>query len=81
MTLLSREFTYLVLAANLIAWPLAYIAMGKWLKNFAYRVEISSLLWLFPLAGVMALVFAWLTVGYQALKAARADPITSLRYE
>jgi putative ABC transport system permease protein len=81
VTLLSREFTYLVLAANLIAWPLAYIAMGKWLKNFAYRIELTQVLWLFPLAGLLALLFAWLTVGYQAMKAARTNPIDSLRYE
>jgi putative ABC transport system permease protein len=81
VALLSREFTWLVLAANLIAWPLAYIAMGKWLKNFAYRIEMTSVLWLFPLAGVLALVFAWVTVGYQAIRAAHANPIDSLRYE
>jgi len=77
--LLSKEFTKWVLAANVIAWPVAYFAMSKWLKGFAYRADISLLT--FILAGALALFIAMLTVGYQAIKAAVADPIDALRYE
>jgi len=81
VVLLSREFARWVLAANIIAWPLAYLVMRGWLKNFAYRIDLNASLWLFPLAGLLALLIAWLTVGYQAFKAARTNPIESLRYE
>ena len=77
--LLSGEFTILVLLAFVVAAPLAYLAMNRWLEAFAYRVEISPLILL--LAGTAALVIAWLTVSYQALKAALADPVDALRYE
>jgi putative ABC transport system permease protein len=79
--LLSGEFTRLVLAANLLAWPVAYLAMNRWLGGFAYRIEIASQLGWFLLAGVLSVVVAWLTVGFQAVKAAMADPVRSLRYE
>jgi len=79
LTLLSRDFTRWVLGANLIAWPLAYIVMHDWLKNFAYRIHIS---WItFALASGLALLVALLTVSYQAVRAASANPIDSLRYE
>ena len=77
--LLSKQFTKWVLVANIIAWPLAYFAMNQWLQNFAYRINIG--LGIFVLAGVLALVIALLTVGYQAIKAARANPVEALRYE
>jgi len=77
--LLSKEFTKWVLAANVIAWPVAYFAMSQWLKGFAYRADISILA--FILAGILALLIALLTVGYQALRAAVANPVDSLRYE
>jgi putative ABC transport system permease protein len=77
--LLSKEFTKWVLIANVIAWPLAYYFMNKWLQTFAYRVEIS--VWIFLLSGCIALFIALFTVGYQAIKAARSNPIKSLRYE
>lgn len=77
--LLSKEFTKWVLAANVIAWPIAYFAISKWLKGFAYRADISLLT--FILAGALALFIAVLTVGYQAIKAAVADPVDALRYE
>jgi putative ABC transport system permease protein len=79
--LLSGEFTRLVLAANLLAWPVAYLAMNRWLSGFAYRIELASQLGWFLLAGVLSVVVAWLTVGFQAVKAAMADPVRSLRYE
>jgi putative ABC transport system permease protein len=77
--LLIKEFTKWVLLANIIAWPIAYVAMNHWLQNFAYRIDID--LGTFILAGVLTLVIALLTVGYQAIKAARANPVEALRYE
>jgi len=77
--LLSKDFVKLVLAANLIAWPIAYFAMNKWLQDFAYRVNIGW--WVFALAGGIALVIALLTVSTQAIKAALANPVEALRYE
>jgi len=77
--LLSKEFTKWILAANVIAWPVAYFAMSKWLKGFAYRADFSLLT--FILAGVLALFIAILTVGYQAVKAAFSNPVDALRYE
>lgn len=79
VNLLSQEFVRLVLLANVIAWPLAWIAVNKWLQNFAYRVEIGW--WVFALAGGLALVIALLTVSTQAIKAALANPVASLRSE
>lgn len=77
--LLSADFTKWVLAANIIAWPLAYFAISKWLENYAYRTNLNMLI--FILSGVLALVTALLTVSYQTLKAALANPVESLRYE
>ena len=77
--LLSKEFTKWVLAANIIAWPVAYFAISQWLKGFVYRADMSILA--FVLAGTLALFIALLTVGYQALRAAVANPVDSLRYE
>lgn len=77
--LLTREFTRWVLLANLIAWPLAWYTMSEWLENFAYRVDLG---WTtFALAGLAALAIAWLTVSYQAIRAALANPVEALRYE
>lgn len=77
--LLSKDFARLVLVANLIAWPMAYFAMRAWLANFAYHVEMG--VGLFVLAAGMALAIALLTVSYQSIRAATADPVKSLRYE
>ena len=79
MILLIKEFTRWVFLANIIAWPIAYVAMNHWLQNFAYRIDIG--LGRFILAGVLALAIALLTVGYQAIKAAKANPVEALRYE
>jgi len=68
-----------VLVANIIAWPVAFYAMNKWLQAFAYRVSIS--LWPFLLAAVLAVAIALFTVSYQAIKAALTDPVEALRYE
>jgi putative ABC transport system permease protein len=77
--LLSKEFTKWVLVANFIAWPLAYLAMNKWLQNFAYRINIG--LGAFVLSAWLALLIALLTVGFQSIRAARANPVDALRYE
>jgi len=68
-----------VLMANLLAWPCAYFMMKNWLQEFAYRSSLAW--WLFALAGSGALVIALLTVSFQAARAARQNPVDSLRYE
>lgn len=78
-TLLSREFVLWILAANILAWPIAYFAVHKWLQGFAYRTQLSF--WLFLMAAVITLGIALATVAYQALRAANTDPVNSLRYE
>ena len=77
--MLSKEFLKWVLIANIIACPLAYYIMNNWLKDFAYRINITP--WIFLLSGLIALLIALLTVSSQAIKAAIANPIKSLRYE
>jgi putative ABC transport system permease protein len=77
--MVSMDFLKLVIFANLIAWPLAYYAMNRWLRSFAFRIDIK--LWVFLLAAVIATAIALLTVGLQAAKAALANPVESLRYE
>jgi putative ABC transport system permease protein len=77
--LINMEFFLLVALANIIAWPVAYYAMIRYLRYFAYRTSIG--IWIFLLAGALALLVAVLTVSYQASKAALANPIDSLRYE
>lgn len=77
--LLSKDFLKWVLVANLIAWPLAYFAMNKWLQNFAYRTNIE--LSMFLLAAALVFVTALLTIIFQAIKAALTNPVDSLRYE
>ena len=77
--LLSRSFVRWVLTANLIAWPIAYFGMSRWLQNFAYRAPIG---WTsFALAALLSLGVALLTVSWQALRIARTNPIHALRYE
>lgn len=77
--LLLKKFILLVVLANIIAWPLSYYAMNKWLQNFAYKVNIDP--GIFFMAGFLALIIALFTVGYQALKAATANPVEALRNE
>jgi putative ABC transport system permease protein len=79
IALLSNEYLILVLVANLIAWPLAWIVMNRWLQNFAYRVEDTG--WIYILSGLIAFIIAALTVSYQTIKTARTNPVESLRYE
>jgi ABC-type antimicrobial peptide transport system permease subunit len=77
--MLSKDFLNLVLIASLIAFPIAWWAMNKWLQSFAYRVNASW--WVFVVAGLLALFIALLTVSFQAIKAAIANPVKSLRTE
>ncbi len=77
--LLVREFTKWVLLAVLIAWPVGYFIMNTWLQNFAYRIGLGADI--FVLSALLALVIALMTVAYQAVKAAVANPIESLKYE
>ncbi|MBC8110004.1 MAG: FtsX-like permease family protein, partial [Verrucomicrobia bacterium] len=79
VTLLSKDFLKLVLIAFVIAVPVAWYAMHQWLQDFAYRIDISW--WIFALAGVLALLIALLTVSFQAIRAALANPVKSLRTE
>jgi putative ABC transport system permease protein len=79
VVLLTKDFTKWILFANIIAWPVAYFAMNKWLHNFAYRIDMSW--WMFALAGGIALVIAFLTVSWQAIRAATANPVEALQYE
>jgi len=77
--LLSKEFAKWVVLANLIAWPVAYFLMKNWLQNFAYRINMN--IWVFIAAGVGALIVAFVTISFHAVKAALANPIDSLQYE
>jgi putative ABC transport system permease protein len=79
VVLLSKEFTKWVLIANAIAWPIAYYSLNRWLQSFAYRTNITAMAFL--LAAIFSFLIALLTVSYQALKAATANPVKSLRYE
>jgi putative ABC transport system permease protein len=78
-TLLSKEFIRLVVVANLIAWPVAWVAMNGWLRNFAYRIGLRA--WVFALAGGLSLLVALVTVGTQAMRSAAANPVETLRSE
>ena len=78
-TMLSKDFLKYVLIATVIAWPLAWFTIYKWLQDYAYRISISW--WVFVLAGVMACLIAVITISFQAIKAATSNPVTSLRSE
>jgi putative ABC transport system permease protein len=77
--LLSKDFIKLVLIAFVIASPVAWFVMHNWLNDFAYRVNISW--WIFFAAGLLAVVIAVATISFQAVKAAIANPVKSLRTE
>ncbi|QQS35417.1 MAG: ABC transporter permease [Ignavibacteriales bacterium] len=77
--LLSKEFLILVILANLIAWPVTYFVMNNWLESFAYRTSID--VFTFITAGLIATLIALLTVSYQSIKSALANPVESLRSE
>ncbi|MFZ2053503.1 MAG: ABC transporter permease [Candidatus Aminicenantales bacterium] len=77
--LLCREFIFLVLLANVLTWPLAYWVLENWLKNYAYRIPLSPLVFVFALAAAMIITI--LTVSFQAVRAAVANPANALKYE
>ena len=77
--LFAAEFGVLVLIANVVAWPVAYFAMQRWLSGFAYRIELGP--FVFIVSGLLALVVATVTVAVVASRAARAQPVATLRYE
>jgi putative ABC transport system permease protein len=77
--MLSRDFLKYVLIAVIIAWPLSWIAINRWLQDYAYRVNISW--WVFVMAGILAMLIALITVSFQAIRAAVANPVNSLRSE
>jgi len=77
--LLSKDFLKLVGVAALVAFPVAWYSMHNWLNDFAYRTNIPW--WLFVAAGILSAIIALLTIGFQAIKAALANPVKSLRNE
>jgi putative ABC transport system permease protein len=77
--LLVREFTKWVLLAVLIAWPIGYFVMNNWLQNFAYRISVGMDTLL--VAALLALLVSLITVSFQSIRAALAEPVNSLRYE
>jgi len=77
--LLSQEFSRWVLLANILALPVGGYLMHRWLENFAYRISIEW--WIYVAAGGCALLIAMITVSFQAIKAAMANPVEALRYE
>jgi putative ABC transport system permease protein len=76
---LTKGFSKWVLVGNLIAWPLAYFVMNRWLQSFAYQIEME--IWVFLISAFAALLIAVITVSYQSIKAAIANPVDCLRYE
>ncbi len=79
VTNLSKEFILLVCVSNAIAWPLAYLAMNKWLHNFAYRINIDPFIFIY--AGLASTLLGLITVSYHTVKSALGNPVNSLRYE
>ena len=77
--LTSREFLKWIIVENIIAWPIGYLVMSDWLDNFAYRFDLN--ICIFIISGLGALAIAMLTVSYQTIKAATANPVDTLRYE
>ena len=78
---LGKEFTRWVLVANIIAWPVAYWLIDRWLQSFAFRIDLFDNLWAFPMAGLLALFIALITVIWQAIRAATMNPVDAVKYE
>ena len=81
LNLVSREFLLIIAAANVIAWPLAYLAADKWLQEFAFRIDFQYWVWSFPASALFAIIVAVVTVNMQILKTASSNPVESLRHE
>jgi len=79
LTMLNRDFVIWVAIATIIAFPVGWFFMNKWLENFAYKTSLSW--WIFAVAGLLALGIALLTVSWQSWRAATRNPVESLRYE
>ena len=79
ITTISKQFVFWIIIANLVAWPAAYIILQKWLQNFAYNIKPAW--WMFAGAGAITLIIALITISFQAIKAAIANPVKSLRTE
>jgi len=77
--LLIKQFSKWVVLANLLAWPIAYLVLNRWLENFAYRTNLA--LWIFIFSGLISLIITLLTVSYQAIKTATLNPVKTLKYE
>ena len=77
--MLNKDFIKWVAIAFVVACPIAYYAMNKWLENFAYKTTLSW--WIFALAGLLALGIALLTISWQSWRAATRNPVEALRYE
>jgi len=77
--LINGRFVKWIFLANLIAWPLAWFSMNRWLESYAYRTTISW--WIFPLAAAVSIIIGFITVTYQSLRAAATNPADTLRYE
>ena len=77
--LLCKEFLILVAVSGLIAWPISYYVMLNWLESFAYRFDLGVSIFLF--SGIIAIIISLITVSYQAIRAAIANPVNSLKYE
>jgi len=79
VAMLARELMALVLLANIVAWPIAFLALDRWLRDYAFRIQIG---WgMFLSAGILTFVIAGLALSFQSVKAARANPVKSLRYQ
>ncbi len=75
----TKEIAILVVVANVIAWPIAYYSAQSWLQSCPFRTSVT--IWVFVIASFAALLIAWLSISYQALRASRANPVEALRYE
>jgi putative ABC transport system permease protein len=79
MALLSKDFLKLVIISCVVAFPVAWLAMNNWLKNYPYRIDIS---WsIFLIAGALAMLIALITISFQSIRAALMNPVKSLRSE
>lgn len=79
VSLLMESLLKVVFLSMLVAIPISWIAMNKWLQDFAYRIRLEW--WMFMLSGIISLIIAMFTLGFQAIKAALANPVKSLRTE
>ncbi len=77
--LLMKEFLVLVIISNIISWPISYLVMNNWLKDFAFRIDFPF--WVLIISGLITLFISVLTIGFQSIKAATANPVKSLKYE